>query len=137
MCEKCNEAWAKYKQAEGNLAKLKEIYMRESKDLCDDKKSKPASPAEPKRYASELEKLMDENGFCESQNKPGLWFNKLGENHVVFIDTRSGTPRSYGLKDGQNMPHEDVHEITKGVTETLKMNERKKAGQTGLDEKFF
>jgi len=138
MCEKCDEAWAKYKKAEMIYVEAKKVYIKQSKEDCDEKKdSKSPEESKPQKPMTELQTLMDQNGFCESQTKTGLWFKKLGEDHVVFIDLRNGPARAYGMKNGENMPHEDVSKETKPVTETLKANERKKAGQTGLDEKFF
>jgi hypothetical protein len=133
MCEKCDPFWNKFKEAERNFQEAKNAYLIQCRMNCDDKKIDSAEPSSdniPKQ-----DKILYDNGFLESQNKPGLWFKKVDDtsNTTVFIDFRKGSMQTYGFMDNGTVDHELIHKITKEVCLQIRALSAKENGQTELN----
>lgn len=132
MCEKCDPFWKKFQEAERNLHEAKEAYLIQCRMNCDDKKidSKPDIDDMPKQ-----DRILYDNGFLESQNKPGLWFKKTDDktNTTIFIDFRKGSMQTYGFMDNGTVDHDIIHKTTKEVCRQIKALSAKEDGQTQLE----
>ena len=132
MCDECQTFWIKYKEAERNAHEMKEAYLIQCRMNCLERKE---SPPELTEDISKQDRILLDNGFLESQNKPGLWFKKVDEatNTTIFIDFRKGSMQTYGFMDNGTVEHEVIHKLTKETCKQIKALSAKENGQTALD----